>query len=1241
MAEEVKIVKDGLNMAMGLYFPKKDWHVISFDWYLSWKRYTDSSTQHDANSLHPGQIVNLPLLNPVNNIELNPGLIENKDYILLPKSSAEVLYKRYTVDAVIPRFVVNNGTPHSPLYQVEMYPALFRIHECSKDQPDIKSDALPVYRLGSKHEFLELLVSAYKSSQKKVQSYAQSTRIWIKLTEPSRWETIKYTLRSGDELTTRLVQTENTDSDGTWTYLRNSRVKIGDLIGDSNSIEVIFEQDAPLNSTEPVGPRGEIVDKWRRNLTIGDTLDVKDRKDNWLEAIVIDIEDGTGDLTVHFKGYSEQFDEVIRRGEFAKRLEPLNTKSKFKSWRERLTSGSNIDVNIARHSEVDKPYWVKGQVEELELDSGRVKVRVLNSEYETDDYRKSRSSADPVPALAVYSTEAVALEDGPDAFPVATATLADDVSLEPTSVYSYRWYQLHSDDVAPAGLHSSSLAATMAAAATRAARTTYYGSSSSSSSGATSTALVAYPSSTGKTARDETDDDYYYGDRNVAGKPPAKGVVGLQNLGNTCFMNSILQCLSNTEPLMRYFDSGSFKDEINKDNVLGHGGLLATAYAKLVKDMWCDAYTKVVPRSFKKTIGDFQPQFAGYQQQDSQEFMGFLLDGLHEDLNRCRKKPVVTNIESKGRPDSLISRESWRRFLLRNDSALVDCMYGQLRSHVTCVNCGKESVTFDPFNTLSLPVPVKTARPIEVVYRPLPAGTVPLRITLEVEPTDQILQVKKKLLMYLKEAGYLSATTTNSLQPLKQADGGEAAISPTDSSSSLSTDVAISTEESDDGFVTVHTAKSARQGPYSEAAYRARCDAMQQGKKVPTVIQAAVRFQARADSKSKITRNVTDKMPIGDLTNGREVLIFYELEHPCPDRLLLSHITTYHSTPSGDDDFVSSVDLYVGEIKDPLYNFVDTVGQPARFNVYATTTGHDLYDLAFRHCHRYVRPGSVYYNNPALRPFVLHFTNVHATVLKSAIPDDNEVVKIPSDLMVVAIWRKEAMEDEHLMKDEVERVEDLQLPLEAEAAVEEVTDRTSAATISSDRASLRDSTSDKRRKTNQLSIYKCLDKFVEREQLNAEETLYCSSCKQHNAPKKKMDLWAAPDLLVVQLKRFQYIPGQYFVHREKINEVVDFPLEGLDLSAYVKGPHDPAAPPIYSLYAVSLHSGGLGGGHYTAVAKNPLNNQWYNFNDAYVSEASPESVVSSEAYVLFYRRQTGALRWSGVRPLEEGLPDDE
>lgn len=88
-----------------------------------------------------------------------------------------------------------------------------------------------------------------------------------------------------------------------------------------------------------------------------------------------------------------------------------------------------------------------------------------------------------------------------------------------------------------------------------------------------------------------------------------------------------------------------------------------------------------------QVIGQFAPAFAGYQQQDSQELMLFLLDGLHEDLNRVRKRPYVETVESMGRPDDVVAEESWRRNLLRDDSVFVDRGHGLLRSHVTCPTC--------------------------------------------------------------------------------------------------------------------------------------------------------------------------------------------------------------------------------------------------------------------------------------------------------------------------------------------------------------------------------------------------------------------------------------------------------------------------------------------------------------------------------------------------------------------------
>ena len=75
--------------------------------------------------------------------------------------------------------------------------------------------------------------------------------------------------------------------------------------------------------------------------------------------------------------------------------------------------------------------------------------------------------------------------------------------------------------------------------------------------------------------------------------------------------------------------------------------------------MWSGNFTVVVPLTFKAVIGEFAPQFAGYQQQDSQELMNFLLDGLHEDLNRVMKKPYVETLESGGRPDDVVAPLAW------------------------------------------------------------------------------------------------------------------------------------------------------------------------------------------------------------------------------------------------------------------------------------------------------------------------------------------------------------------------------------------------------------------------------------------------------------------------------------------------------------------------------------------------------------------------------------------------------
>ena len=164
-------------------------------------------------------------------------------------------------------------------------------------------------------------------------------------------------------------------------------------------------------------------------------------------------------------------------------------------------------------------------------------------------------------------------------------------------------------------------------------------------------------------------------------------------------------------------------------------GEIARSFGELVKSLWSGKFSYFAPRNFKMAVGRFAPQFSGYQQQDSQELLTFLLDGLHEDLNRIKKKPYIELKDSDDRPDEVcdfidycrkliiimttvhfqeVASEAWETYKKRNDSVILDLFHGLLKSTVVCPECPKVSVTFDPFCYLSLPLPVRKERKVEV-----------------------------------------------------------------------------------------------------------------------------------------------------------------------------------------------------------------------------------------------------------------------------------------------------------------------------------------------------------------------------------------------------------------------------------------------------------------------------------------------------------------------------------------------
>lgn len=215
------------------------------------------------------------------------------------------------------------------------------------------------------------------------------------------------------------------------------------------------------------------------------------------------------------------------------------------------------------------------------------------------------------------------------------------------------------------------------------------------------------------------------------GKVNGRGLTGLQNLGNTCFMNSALQCLVHTPQLVDFFLQ-NYTEEINKENPLGMQGELAVAFGDLLRKLWSSGHNPVAPRVFKAKLGRFAPQFSGYNQHDSQELLAFLLDGLHEDLNRVKIKPYIEAKDADGRSDEEFADECWQNHKARNDSIIVDVCQGQYKSTLICPDCSKVSVTFDPFMYLSLPLPIAVTRKMTIMVISGEGSHLPMPCTVTV-----------------------------------------------------------------------------------------------------------------------------------------------------------------------------------------------------------------------------------------------------------------------------------------------------------------------------------------------------------------------------------------------------------------------------------------------------------------------------------------------------------------------------
>lgn len=162
-----------------------------------------------------------------------------------------------------------------------------------------------------------------------------------------------------------------------------------------------------------------------------------------------------------------------------------------------------------------------------------------------------------------------------------------------------------------------------------------------------------------------------------------------------------------------------------------------------------------------------------------------------------------------------------------------------------------------------------------------------------------------------------------------------------------------------------------------------------------------------------------------------------------------------------------------------------------------------------------------------------------------------------------------------------------------------------------------------------VSLQDCLAAFFSADELKGDNMYSCEKCKKLRNGIKYSKVMNLPEILCVHLKRFRH----EVMFSSKISSYVSFPLEGLDMKPFLHK-DCPSSVTTYNLVAVICHHGTAGGGHYTTYALNCINDQWYEFDDQYVTEVDAQTIASCEAYVLFYRKSSEEMVRKRQRAIE-------
>ena len=622
------------------------------------------------------------------------------------------------------------------------------------------------------------------------------------------------------------------------------------------------------------------------------------------------------------------------------------------------------------------------------------------------------------------------------------------------------------------------------------------------------------------------------------------GLTGLRNLGNTCFMNSAIQCLSACEELTKYFLLKFYLNEISSNS--SSKGKIAKAYYSLIEEMWKGHSKYINPWDFRTIFVSFVKQFAGYNQQDSDEILTFILDSLHEDLNRVKVKPYNELPEKfEDETEEEASLRWWKNHIERENSIIVDLFHGQFKSVVKCPECDRVSTIYDPFMNLGLPIPSAQSK---------------MRVKFIDE--NRYKNAVKELLFFYKCD---EETTT---REIKSKLFDEIKNSKKEILNNKNITLAI------EGIIVDKKKKFKKyleddnEGialNYVDDNYEAIFYAILKKNNIKEYFQCYIT--------PVIISKETKK------NESIEILFFpkiFKFEQNFSVREMYFYIFIYYRK------LIKDIEPFSYE------NFLKLTNEN---NI------HELNDEFTQ-----------YFQFPDKPPFKLHIVN-----------------NVPKNERFSCEYCNRSCKHcpfNFKFNDSLSKVNESQKIKRPFLIYLEIL-KYSQKKFCDEMMSSKDFTKNLLIKSKEITIYDCFEAFRIEEKLEKDNSWYCYKCQKNQEAFKKLEIYRAPNILILQLKRFDCKTENLYqgILKNKKNEsLVIFPIEDLDIGKYVVEENS-RRDCLYDLCSISQHYGSLSSGHYTAYCKNE--GEWYTFDDEKIRKVNnPSLIISNGAYILIYRKKS-------------------